>query len=109
MHDRNRLLGTTVTTYIGPDGPQPLGSLTRAVQLELPPPNDIVEESGEAHVTLLPGKLPGRCEHGTHTTYQTPHSVHTRAKIDARTPLAALAFPMKPRLLVHQSVAKPAA
>ena len=46
MHDRNRLLGTTVTTYIGPepDGPQPLGSLTRAVQLELPPPNDIVEE-----------------------------------------------------------------
>ena len=45
MHDRNRLLGTTVTTYIGSDGPQPLGSLTRAVQLELPPPNDIVEES----------------------------------------------------------------
>ena len=38
MHDRNRLLGTTVTTYIGPDGPQPLGLLTRAVQLELPPP-----------------------------------------------------------------------
>ena len=45
MHDRNRLLGTTVSTYIGTDGPQPLGSLTRAVQLELPPPNDIVEES----------------------------------------------------------------
>ena len=44
MHDRNRLLGMTVTNYIGPDGPQPLGSLTRAVQLELPPPNDIVEE-----------------------------------------------------------------
>ncbi len=44
MHDRNRFLGTIVTNYIGPDGPQPLVSLTRAVQLELPPPNDIVEE-----------------------------------------------------------------